>query len=484
MPLFDGLSTDDAARKRLLALMAASAPQGKLPDDFSAAKRVAVDELAPPPARVAYGANGLTGLMKPQGDVPLADNSTPAGQHPRGTLPAIPESNPTSAGGPVNPASYQTPPIKVRIGTDTRGLTGSDRSATVLDAERDAVRDYPSSKVTSSGEILPPKMHHGFMDTLKSIGKGALVNINEYSKTHPNASVAELIGAAGGGAIVGGVKPVAIDRQIANDALQRHTALLGQQLGIEGEQAKVAGEQARPAIEAARVRLEDQRIKQAAADKLKEITETERHHRASESATGKSATPHESTRIVADGEYDGIPAGTAIRTIWNGKEYEDQKRGDKPLIATESTRTGKIEEDDAAKESAKQAAQDAERSGNDHSQKYGQRLNEVNQYTSELKGLGAVSPDDPRRISLEAAITQARKDAEYEKSEADKAFAERDKQNREANKKPTRGAAMSIPSPSTHQFSKSAWLAAHRGQEADLPKAIAAAQAARYQVIP
>ena len=455
MPLFDGLSTDDAARKRLLALMAATAPQGKLPDDFTAAKRVAVDESAPPPARVAYGANGLSGLTKPSEPQPTAGGVR---------LPGIPEFDPTSAGGPVNPTAAPPRSI-VRIGTDARGLTGSDRSATVLDAERDAVRDYPSSKVTSSGEILPPKMHHGFMDTLKSIGKGALVNINEYSKTHPNATPAELIGAAGGGAIVGGVKPVAIDREIANNALQRHTALLGQQLGIEGEQAKVAGEQARPAIEAARVRLEDQRIRQAAADKLKEITETERHHRASESVTGKSSAPHESTRIVADGEYDGIPAGTAIRTIWNGKEYEDQKRGDKPLIATESTRTGKVEEENSARESARQAAQDLERAGNDHMAKGLAAGKQAAELRGQLTTLGTLSPDDPRRIDIEGRIKAADDEAKYNRDEADKAFSERDKQNREANKKPTRGAASSAaPPPTTHGFSVSGWLRANPGK--------------------
>lgn len=43
--------------------------------------------------------------------------------------------------------------------------------------------------------------------------------------------------------------------------------------------------------------------------------------------------PHESSRVVGEGEFDGIPAGTEIRTIWNGKSYEDQLRDNKPIIA-------------------------------------------------------------------------------------------------------------------------------------------------------
>jgi hypothetical protein len=53
-------------------------------------------------------------------------------------------------------------------------------------------------------------------------------------------------------------------------------------------------------------------------------------------ATGKSGTPHQSTRVVNEGEYESIPAGTEIRTIWNGETYEDQIRDGKPYIASVS----------------------------------------------------------------------------------------------------------------------------------------------------
>lgn len=45
------------------------------------------------------------------------------------------------------------------------------------------------------------------------------------------------------------------------------------------------------------------------------------------------------------------------------------------------------------------------------------------------------------------------------------------------------GASTSAPSPATHVLSKAAWLASHPGQESEWPKAVAAAKAAKYQVI-
>ena len=43
--------------------------------------------------------------------------------------------------------------------------------------------------------------------------------------------------------------------------------------------------------------------------------------------------PADSTRIVDEGEYPGVPAGTEIRQTWNGREYVDVNRNGKPVVS-------------------------------------------------------------------------------------------------------------------------------------------------------
>lgn len=43
--------------------------------------------------------------------------------------------------------------------------------------------------------------------------------------------------------------------------------------------------------------------------------------------------PADSTRIVDEGEYPNVPAGTEIRQMWNGREYVDVNRNGKPVVS-------------------------------------------------------------------------------------------------------------------------------------------------------
>src|SRR5689334_18506140 len=101
-----------------------------------------------PPVRVAFGNNGLSGL----GD----ENPKP----PSLSLP--PATPPDAAPAERNPYEGYTPERaapptpNIRIGSSTAGLDPLERQMAVLQSEQQAASDFPSSKVSSTGEILPP----------------------------------------------------------------------------------------------------------------------------------------------------------------------------------------------------------------------------------------------------------------------------------------------------------------------------------------
>lgn len=200
-----------------------------------------------PKIRVAFGANGLSGLKN---DEPPAPVKFPV---------ATPELTPPVEHNPYEgytPAPTPVPPISVRVGANATGLDPIGRQVAVLDTERQAAQDYPSSKVTSSGEVLPPKMHHGFWDRLKSVGKGALIG---FGSVDPRLGGAGGIGAGIAGALRGGFDPTSIDRMEAERKVQRDTQRLGQQLEIEDLKSRVEARRNAPQI-----------AKDAAAEKAKE----------------------------------------------------------------------------------------------------------------------------------------------------------------------------------------------------------------------
>lgn len=200
--------------------------------------------------------------------------NTSIGAAPRPTPPAV-GSIPENAGMPDRPYEGQTP--HPRLGVSLKGLSGADKSLTDLAVNREAAKDFPSSKVVN-GEILPPKMHHGLGDRLKSIGKGIVLGMGDVARNHPDASTGELLGAGAAGGVSGGASPVGIDAQVRRAQVGQHEGDVARELELAGQSAQVAGAQARPQIEMERVRLEDERQRQQAADKLREMSETERYH--------------------------------------------------------------------------------------------------------------------------------------------------------------------------------------------------------------
>src|ERR1041385_5147304 len=88
--------------------------------------------------RIAFGANGLTGLEKPE-------------QPPAGVR--FPEITPTTAPTERNPYEGYTPsapsapPINVKLGPNLEGLSPLERQMAVLGSEQRAAQDFPSSRV-------------------------------------------------------------------------------------------------------------------------------------------------------------------------------------------------------------------------------------------------------------------------------------------------------------------------------------------------
>lgn len=207
-------------------------------------------------------------------------------------------------------------PIRIHVGADTKGLQGIDKSIAELKTEQQAARDYPSSEVRD-GEILPPTMHHGAKDRLKSIGKGIIISMGEYAKTHPGASAAELLSAGGTGGVIGGVSPVSIDALQRQAGVQQHEKELKGQIGIETGQAQLEGLKAKPVLEAERIRMEGEQKAREDQRRAEEFAERQRHNRATEARPRSERQALLRTRKNADGSE------STLRSLDNGQTWEE-----------------------------------------------------------------------------------------------------------------------------------------------------------------
>lgn len=199
---------------------------------------------------------------------------------PEGSLPAVQPARvdpdiglngplPTMSGddgGSAQPLPDRTtlPDTPVRIGVSSRGLSGIDKSLANLAAQREAATQFPSSKVTGEGDILPPKMHHGLKDRLKSIGATALLGMGDIARSNPNASAAQILAGGAAGGITGGVSPVTGDAMLARERLQRSEGDVGRELDLAKDAGQVSAINAEPALKAERIRV-DQEIGDAKA---------------------------------------------------------------------------------------------------------------------------------------------------------------------------------------------------------------------------
>lgn len=252
----------DPRHKKLLELMAASA------------NRPASTDTAVP--------NTHINLQPTQPSEPRFDNPVPLGGNQVGNLPQPAEmSMPTS--GPVNPDGYSAHAPAPRIGVSLKGLTGVDKSLADLAVNRDAARDFPSSKVRD-GEILPPKMHHGLGDRLKSIGKGIVLAMGQQAARGDN-STAGLLSAGAAGGTVSGISPVTGDALLRRAQVGQQEGDVARELDIAKEQGQVGAINAEPGLRAERIRV-DQEI---ASQKAAQVTASESDRMARDDAARKAA---------------------------------------------------------------------------------------------------------------------------------------------------------------------------------------------------
>lgn len=425
-----------------------------------------------PKVRVAFGNKGLSGVTPPSQLVPQniprvgvgfgnqgLSGVTPPPQPMAGgvRLPSVPDVDATGAPSlPDRP--YTPPPIRVRVGADTTGLNPLDRNIAVLDAQRQAAQDFPSSKVSSTGEIAPPKMHHGVKDRLGSIGKGALLGLER------GGPVGAIIGA-----VTGGVSPVTIDKQIAQRALARKTAEVEQQLGVEHGRAQVGYEQARPVLEAAKIQSEAQdrearqeiarqaeqgRISRAEANRqLKEIEDAalERHRRELE-RQGQARVAQGQARLNRPGAGDIVSAR---------QEAQRQRRHD----AAQREYASLIEGEKNA-EAEKNRAYD--------------------EY-SKLQGQYARQTDRDARAALKPQLDAAKKRADdaqalYAGFGAKKTKAQKDIDENAPSA--TSASQAGGPTPATHGFSIKGWMARNPGKTEADARAYHDANYASYPIVP
>jgi hypothetical protein len=174
---------------------------------------------------------------------------------PQPTQPAINVSGiaPPQPNQPVTPL-----PTTPRIGYSTAGLTGVDR---LIQRRRALEEADPESKVTDSGEILPPEK----TGRLKGLGQGVALAASQYDPAHKLYGLGQAIGGGLGGAI----SPRSSAKSMRRFELGQLDNDLARGLKLEGAQVDL--ERARNPI-------------------------------------GQM-----STRVVGEGEYPGIDAGTEIR---------------------------------------------------------------------------------------------------------------------------------------------------------------------------
>ncbi len=141
-----------------------------------------------------------------------------------------------------------------KLGSPNKGALGQ------VEARQQADTSGLPSSAVRNGEILPPKMHHGFWDRLKSVGEGALMGISQQARqnaqTGREQSLESLLGAGAGGAITGGVSPLTIDALRNREQSRQDEGDLFRQQELEKQRADVQGSRQRPLLEAERLRQE------------------------------------------------------------------------------------------------------------------------------------------------------------------------------------------------------------------------------------
>jgi len=158
--------------------------------------------------------------------------------------------------GPPSPVAPPTTPSSPRIGYSTAGLTGIDR---LMERRRALEEADPESKVTDSGEILPPEK----TGRLRGLGQGAALAASQYDPNHKLYSLGQVIG----GGIGGAVSPRSSAKQMRKFEFSQLDNDLVRGLKLEQAQNEIRG------------------------PKMDQM----------------------STRVVTEGEYPGIEAGTEIR---------------------------------------------------------------------------------------------------------------------------------------------------------------------------
>lgn len=172
--------------------------------------------------------------------------------------PSAPNTNVVGPPQPSEPTIPTTP--APRVGYSTAGLTGVDR----LLARRQAMEEAdPESKVTPTGEILPPQKTGRF----SGLGQGLKVAAQRIDPDRPMFSLGALLG--------GGISGLASPRSAAKESRKLDLARLDNDLarGLKLEQ-------------------EQAQLEQMRGPKMGSM----------------------STRVVTEGEYPGIEAGTEVRT--------------------------------------------------------------------------------------------------------------------------------------------------------------------------
>lgn len=160
---------------------------------------------------------------------------------------------------PPTPNQPPPPPTAPRIGYSTAGLSGVDR---LMQRRRALEEADPESRVTDSGEILPPEKTGRF----KGAGYGLSSAVNQLNPERPMFALGQLLG--------GGIKGLVAPRSAAKSQRQIDIASLDNDIARGLKLESMQGE------------LDRQR----------------------------NPIGSMSTRVVGEGEYPGIEAGTEIRT--------------------------------------------------------------------------------------------------------------------------------------------------------------------------
>lgn len=250
---------------------------------------------------------------------------------------------------------------RIHLGVSTKGLQGVERDVARVQVARDFDREGTGFKITPDFvEQIPRDPHTDWKDRLKSAGKTAIISMANIKRSNPDASWQELLAGGATGGAIGAIsrdtgdaifrraqiedmeKQLALQMEMQRQ--QQQGRLIESQINENISQAKRAGQPQKPSFESRVV----------GKDEYPDIPEGSQIRQEFDPQTGKmkdvlvggkpvvtrsprprsSGTPHASTRIVAAGEYEGIPEGTEIRTLWNGESFEDQLRGGKPIVAT------------------------------------------------------------------------------------------------------------------------------------------------------